>query len=446
MGLLMMLILNFMYPYWSSLIVVMNILLFTSFFYMYKSFTITLSSTTMSMGNSLNNFLIMLSVFLVLLVFLSTPSMKSALYLSTVQILLLSLLLVFFSGGLLTFYFFFEFSLLPTLFLILSYGYQPERLLAGVYMMLYTVSASLPLLLLILYIQSEFSSASLLLLMLSNLSCLSMSFMFFLFFSLAFFVKLPLYSLHLWLPKAHVEAPLGGSMLLAGILLKLGGYGLYLSMGIYSFPAHFPFSSFLISLSTWGGIMASVVCLQQVDVKAFVAYSSIVHMAFVSVGLLSGKEWGLICAKITMIAHGFTSSALFVLANLVYSVSNSRSMLISSGLLSTMPSFAIISFFLLCMNMSAPPSINLVGELCLIPSILETSFFILLAMGLIMFISVGYNMFLYSSLNSGPLSKIMSSHYLLGSYNLMSLMLHTALLLFLFSMFFLMELVVNYMT
>lgn len=152
----------------------------------------------------------------------------------------------------------------------------------------------------------------------------------------AFLVRIPLFLVHLWLPKAHVEAPISGSMILAGVLLKLGGYGLIRVM-IFLVNFSFNLNIFWISISLLGGFLVRLVCLRQTDLKSLVAYSSVAHMGIVVCGIITVNYWGFCGSYVLMIAHGLCSSGLFCLVNIVYERTGSRSLLVNRGLMCLMP-------------------------------------------------------------------------------------------------------------
>nr|YP_010988721.1 NADH dehydrogenase subunit 4 [Anaspides eberhardi]WOR81052.1 NADH dehydrogenase subunit 4 [Anaspides eberhardi] len=308
--------------------------------------------------------------------------------------LLLFLVLSFSASDYLLFYISFEASLIPTLMLILGWGYQPERVQAGMYMLFYTLFASLPLLVSFLGIYT--TTGSLVIGVNFNIAQEEFSsYLWYIFSIVAFVVKLPMYTVHLWLPKAHVEAPVAGSMILAGVLLKLGGYGLVRVLMLFEVVSK-SLSWLWVGLSLTGGVIVSLMCLRQVDMKSLIAYSSVAHMGLVLSGLMVLGSWGLNGAIFVMIGHGLCSSGLFCIANMVYERLGSRSMLVNKGLLSLMPSMSLWWFLLSVGNMAAPPSLNLLGEVSLIMSVVSWSKVSLIMVGLLSFFSAAYSLYMFS--------------------------------------------------
>nr|YP_009024486.1 NADH dehydrogenase subunit 4 [Margaritifera dahurica]AGZ13313.1 NADH dehydrogenase subunit 4 [Margaritifera dahurica] len=318
-------------------------------------------------------------------------------FILSVLVLTVVLFCCFSVSSLFNFYILFEFSLIPTLFLIMGWGYQPERLQAGKYMMLYTVGASLPLLILVVFVLTEMGS-----IFYGWVSGDHFwgSWLVVLCASLAFLVKLPIYGFHLWLPKAHVEAPVAGSMILAGILLKLGGYGLIRFFNILSLSSCLTVSV-VFCLSLMGGTIASMVCFAQVDVKALVAYSSVGHMSLVLGGIYSNTEWGWIGALLMMLAHGLCSSGMFFLASETYKSYHTRSLYLVKGGLAVIPGMAMCWFLMCAINMAAPPSLNLWSELMLGISILSYSMGFAIFTGLMTFLAAVYSWYIYSATQHG---------------------------------------------
>nr|QUT09653.1 NADH dehydrogenase subunit 4 [Euprosopia sp. PH-2020] len=388
---------------------VQNILFLCCFFFIsFNFYTGVFVNISYFMGCDLLSYgLILLSLWICSLMLMASEAIYKTmnykeLFLVNVLFLLIFLVLSFGSMNLFMFYLFFESSLIPTLFLILGWGYQPERLQAGIYLLFYTLLVSLPMLVGVFYL---YSLGSVNFYLLSNL-------MFdydllYLGMILAFLVKMPMFLVHLWLPKAHVEAPVSGSMILAGIMLKLGGYGL---LRVFSFLQYsgVKYNFIWVSISLVGGVLISLVCLRQTDLSALVAYSSVAHMGIVLGGLMTLSYWGLCGSYTLMIGHGLCSSGLFCLANISYERLGSRSLLVNKGLLNFMPSMTLWWFLLSACNMASPPSLNLLGEVSLLNSIVSWSWITMISLSFLSFFSAAYSLYLYAYSQHG---KVFSGVY-----------------------------------
>nr|ACV92139.1 NADH dehydrogenase subunit 4 [Caenis pycnacantha] len=362
--------------------------------------------------DTLSYSLILLTIWVCMLMITSSSGVyksdyKAMYFLAAVIVLMILLVLTFSTMNLFLFYLFFESSLIPTLLLILGWGYQPERLQAGIYLLFYTLVASLPLLLVIFYLQGYYNSLNILMLS-ESLICEN----YWVYFGMvgAFLVKMPMFMVHLWLPKAHVEAPVSGSMILAGVLLKLGGYGL-LRVSPLIMKTGVIMNYIWVGVSIYGGVLVSLMCLRQIDLKSLIAYSSVAHMGLVIGGVMTMNMWGASGALTLMIAHGLCSSGLFCLANMTYERLGSRSLLINRGLLHLMPSLSLWWFLLSAGNMAAPPTLNLLGEITLLNSLIGWSYMTMIGLSLLSFFSAAYTLFMYSYTQHGKVYNFNYSSY-----------------------------------
>nr|YP_009443869.1 NADH dehydrogenase subunit 4 [Amphigerontia montivaga]ATU07090.1 NADH dehydrogenase subunit 4 [Amphigerontia montivaga] len=369
--------------------------------------------------------LILLSMWICMLMLMSSESTKSDNFFSdkfcgVLMMMIIFLVLSFSVSNFFLFYLFFESSLIPTFMLILGWGYQSERVQAGIYMLLYTLTASLPLLLVLFYVYNNFYSFKF-----YFFGEYTLDFNLFILLSiyLAFLVKLPMFLVHLWLPKAHVEAPVSGSMILAGVLLKLGGYGLLrFSLLFNSFINKY--SIFLVVLSMIGGVLISLNCLVQSDTKLLIAYSSVGHMGIMLGGMMTFTYWGMTSSLLMMLSHGLCSSGLFFLANSSYERVASRSLLLAKGMIHFLPKMGLWWFLFCVMNMAAPPSLNLLSEIGLINSLISWSNLNFVALCLMGFFAAGYSLYLFSYSQHGKSSFSFYSFYINSIREYLVLFLH----------------------
>nr|YP_010535722.1 NADH dehydrogenase subunit 4 [Ornithodoros tartakovskyi]UYB78673.1 NADH dehydrogenase subunit 4 [Ornithodoros tartakovskyi]UYB78686.1 NADH dehydrogenase subunit 4 [Ornithodoros tartakovskyi] len=341
--------------------------------------------------------LIELSLWIGMLMYLASFNVSifsEGLFSFYIMLMMLLLMVCFSISNLIGFYLFFESVLFPIIMLIMGWGSQPERLQAGLYMLFYTVGGSLPLLVFLLF----------------NMESLSFiynywmegkeSYIWLVAGVVGFFIKMPMFIVHVWLPKAHVEAPVAGSMVLAGVLLKLGVYGLFRVKSLIE-GVMISSSYWVVSVILVGGLIVSMICFCQVDLKALIAYSSVCHMGLSLGGIFSGCGWGCYGNMMMVLGHGLCSSGLFCLANFYYERFFTRSMLLLKGVGCMFPFLMVWWFLFSVSNMAAPPTMNLGGEVFLMGSLMKWSLMVLLPLGLISFFSAVYSLYMFSYLHHG---------------------------------------------
>ena len=268
---------------------------------------------------------------------------------------------VFCALDLVLFYLFFEGQLLP-MFLIIGVWGGKNRVYAAYKFFLYTLLGSVLMLVAILAMISIAHTTSIPALMAFKFAPQVQTFLWLAFFA-SFAVKMPMWPVHTWLPDAHVEAPTAGSVILAGILLKMGGYG-FLRFSLPMFPqASQLFTPLVFALSVIAIVYTSLVAFRQVDIKKLIAYSSVAHMGFVTMGIFSGNAYGVQGAIFQMLSHGVISGALFLCVGVVYDRMHTREIAFYGGLVNRMPWYAATFMLFTMGNVGLPGTSGFVGEI-----------------------------------------------------------------------------------
>ncbi len=321
---------------------------------------------------------------------------------------------VFASVDAMLFYFFWEAMLIP-MFLIIGVWGGPRRVYATIKFFLYTFLGSVFMLVALLYLYSRAGSFNILDLHQLPLSMLAQQLIFIAFF-LAFSVKIPMWPVHTWLPDAHVEAPTGGSVILAAIMLKMGGYG-FLRFSLPITPdASQALDGFVIALSLIAIVYIGFVALVQNDMKKLIAYSSISHMGFVTLGFFIGfTTWaatgnsdaaimGLEGGMMQMISHGFISGALFLCVGVMYDRLHSREISDYGGVANTMPKFAAFMMLFAMANSGLPGTSGFVGEFLVILSAYQAGFWIAFLAALTLILGAAYTLWMYKRVIFGDIA------------------------------------------
>ena len=301
------------------------------------------------------------------------------------------------------FYVFFEATLIP-MYLVIGVWGGPNRVYAAVKFFLYTLLGSLLMLIAFLYLYNK-SGGSFSVLDYHKLPLpLNAQILVFFAFFMAFAVKVPMWPMHTWLPDAHVEAPTGGSAVLAAILLKLGAYGFVrFSLPILPDASHY-LAGFMITLSLIAIVYIGLVALVQTDMKKLIAYSSISHMGFVTLGFFIFNAYGMEGGLVQMISHGFVSAALFLCVGVLYDRMHSRNIADYGGVVNTMPRFAALMMLFAMANCGLPATSGFVGEFMVIVGAMKLNFWIAFLAGTTLVFGAAYTLWMYKRVIFGEVA------------------------------------------
>ncbi len=302
-------------------------------------------------------------------------------FLSLILLVEGAMIVVFTALDLFLFFMLWELTMIPMYFMIILWG-GPNRIAAGIKFVLYSLAGSLLMLVGILGLYLEGGHTFDLMVLSEQTYSSNTQFWLFLALFLAFAIKMPMVPFHTWLPDAHSEAPTAGSVILAGVLLKMGGYG-FLRFCLPLFPeASATFAPFILWLSVFAIVYGGYLALAQTDLKKLVAYSSVSHMGFVTLGVFAFNSQGVQGAILQMFNHGITTAALFLVIGQLYDRTHSRAIGDYGGLHKTMPRFVALFFLFSVAAFGLPGTCNFIGEFLVLVGISDTSFaMVLLSMG-----------------------------------------------------------------
>jgi NADH-quinone oxidoreductase subunit M len=310
---------------------------------------------------------------------------------------------VFTAQDLFLFYIFFEAGLIP-MYLIIGIWGGAERIYASYKFFLYTLLGSVLMLIAMLWMVREAGSTSIPVLMAYDFDPGVQTWLWLAFFA-SFAVKMPMWPVHTWLPDAHVQAPTAGSVILAGVLLKMGGYG-FIRFSLPMFPeASAELAWLVFGLSMVAVVYTSLVALVQSDMKKLIAYSSVAHMAIVTAGLFAFNTQGIEGAMMVMLGHGLVSGALFLCVGVIYDRLHTREIARYGGLANNMPKYALLFMVFTMASVGLPGTSNFVGELLSLVGIYQASSWVALICTTGIILGAAYMLYLYRRVIYGPLDK-----------------------------------------
>ena len=350
-------------------------------------------------------FMILLSTFLTpFCILASWENIKKRIKEYMIAFLFLETVMIgmFCSIDILLFYVFFEAVLIP-MFLIIGIWGGERRIYASFKFFLYTLLGSVLMLIAIIFIYQKTNSMNINFLQGNYFFSKKVQIYLWLAFFASFAVKIPMWPFHTWLPDAHVEAPTAGSVILAGVLLKMGGYGfIRFSLGILPEASDF-FMPLIIILSSIAIVYTSLVALAQEDIKKLIAYSSVAHMGIVTIGIFIVNQQGLEGAMIQMISHGIVSAALFLCIGIIYDRMNTRNINFYGGLVNKMPKYSVVFMLFVLASIGLPGTSGFIGEFLVILGAFQKNSFIALFAALGIILGAIYMLYLYKKIIFGTL-------------------------------------------
>jgi len=377
-----------------------------TFQFVTKNSWLNLLNVNLNLGiDGISLFFVLLTTLLIalcLLISWETVKLNLKEYLISFLVMEFFLIGVFCVLDLLMFYIFFESVLIPMFLIIGVWGSRERKIRAAYFFFLYTLTGSILMLLSILYIYLQSGTTDYEILLTFTFSLFEQQLLWFTFF-LSFAAKVPMVPVHLWLPEAHVEAPTAGSVILAGVLLKLGTYG-FLRFSLPLFPeASFYFSPLVYTMAVIGIVYPSFTAIRQTDFKRIIAYTSIAHMNLVMLGIFSFNTIGLEGAILQSLSHGFVASALFLIIGVVYDRHGTRMVKYYGGLVHVMPLYVIIFLFFTLANIGLPGTSSFVGEFLILAGSFKTNTSVSFIGASSMIIGGCYSLWLFNRIAYGNL-------------------------------------------